>query len=190
PGSKVCCAQLTTSTSLAPTVVFRDNTYYWRVRALDAAGNAGVWNRGPDFVKTFDKVPPVTAPSIKNLHMRDHLDDPGTDLDPGTAGYQTDAPILKWDSVPGASAYLVDVAQNNGGICDWGSNTGWRVTTSIPSWSPLGTGWNGVKPYPDQMNVAYDQPALVLNKSYCVRVRAKGERNVGPQDVYGTFTHR
>ena len=65
PGSKVCCAQLTTSTSLAPNVVFRDNTYYWRVRALDAAGNAGVWNRGPDFVKTFDKVPPVTAPSIR-----------------------------------------------------------------------------------------------------------------------------
>ena len=84
PGSKVCCAQLTTSTSLAPNVVFRDNTYYWRVRALDAAGNAGVWNRGPDFVKTFDKVPPVTAPSIKNMHMRDNLADPGTDVDPGT----------------------------------------------------------------------------------------------------------
>ena len=47
PGSKVCCTQLTTSTSLAPTVVFRDNTYYWRVRAVDAAGNAGVWNLGP-----------------------------------------------------------------------------------------------------------------------------------------------
>ena len=77
--------------------MFRDNTYYWRVRALDAMGNAGVWNRGPDFVKTFDKVPPVTAPSIKNLHMRDNLADPGTDVDPGTAGYQTNVPVLKWD---------------------------------------------------------------------------------------------
>jgi hypothetical protein len=189
PGSKVCCSQLTTSTSLAPTVVFRDNTYYWRVRALDAAGNAGVWNRGPDFVKTFDKVPPVVAPSIKNLHMRDNLNDPGTDLDPGTPGYQTNVPILKWDSVSGASAYLVDVAQNNAGICDWGASTGWRVTTSVPSWSPLGSGWNGIKPYPDQMNVAYDLPALVLNKRYCVRVRAKGERDVGLQDVYGDFTY-
>ena len=113
PGSKVCCAQLTTSTSLAPNVVFRDNTYYWRVRALDAAGNAGVWNRGPDFVKTFDKVPPVPSPSIKNMHMRDNLDDPGTDVDLGTAGYQTQVPIVKWDSVPGASAYLIDVAPNN-----------------------------------------------------------------------------
>ncbi len=120
PGSKVCCSQLTTSTSLAPTVVFRDNTYYWRVRALDAAANAGVWNRGPDFVKTFDKVPPVDPPSIKNLHLRDNLADPGTDVDPGTPGYQTNVPILKWDSVPGASAYLVDVAPNNASICDWG----------------------------------------------------------------------
>ena len=73
PGSKVCCSQTTVSTSLAPTVVYRDNTYYWRVRALDAAGNSGVWNLGPSFTKTFDKVPPVTDPSIKNLRLRDNL---------------------------------------------------------------------------------------------------------------------
>ena len=189
PGSKVCCTQLTTSTSLAPTVVFRDNTYYWRVRALDAEGNAGVWNRGPDFVKTFDKVPPVTAPSIKNLHMRDNLSDPGTDVDPGTAGYQTKVPVLKWDSVPGASAYLVDVAQDNSGLCDWGGAGSWRVTTSVPSWTPLGSGWNNIKPYPDATPVATDLSVLSLNKQYCVRVRAKGERDVGLQDVYGDFTY-
>jgi len=189
PGSKVCCSQLTTSTSLAPTVVFRDNTYYWRVRALDAAGNAGVWNRGPDFIKTFDKVPPVTAPSIKNLHLRDNLNDPGTDVDPGTAGYQTNVPILRWDSVPGASAYLVDVATYNGSICAWGAAGGWRVSTSIPSWSPLGTGWNNIKPYPDAMSVASDGTTLQLNGQYCVRVRARGERDVAQQDVYGDFTY-
>ena len=189
PGSKVCCTQLTTSTSLSPTVVFRDNTYYWRVRALDAMGNAGVWNRGPDFVKTFDKVPPVTAPSIKNLHMRDNLADPGTDVDPGTAGYQTNVPVLKWDSVPGASAYLVDVAQYNASLCNWGGNGSWRVTTSIPSWTPLGEGWNNIKPYPDATPVANEGTALVMNKQYCVRVRAKGERDVAQQDVYGDFTY-
>src|SRR6476646_1263759 len=160
PGSKVCCAQLTTSTSLAPNVVFRDNTYYWRVRALDAAGNAGVWNRGPDFVKTFDKVPPVTPPSIKNLHMRDNLADPGTDVDAGTAGYQTNVPVLKWDSVPGASAYLVDVAQYNASLCDWGGAGSWRVTTAIPSWTPLGDGWGNIKPYPDAMPVANEGTVL------------------------------
>ncbi|MEP6909497.1 MAG: hypothetical protein ABI896_03580 [Actinomycetota bacterium] len=189
PGSKVCCSQLTASTSLAPTVVFRDNTYYWRVRALDAAGNSGVWNRGPDFVKTFDKVPPVTAPSIKNLHMRDNLADPGTDIDSGTAGYQTNVPILKWDTVPGASAYLVDVARNNAGICEWGTNEGWRVITAAPSWTPLGSGWNNVKPYPDAAFVSYDSTVLVPNRKYCVRVRAKGERDAEFQDVYGDFTY-
>src|SRR5262245_2837529 len=187
PGSKVCCAQLTTSTSLAPNVVFRDNTYYWRVRALDAAGNAGVWNRGPDFVKTFDKVPPTTPPSIKNMHMRDNLVDPGTDVDPGTAGYQTQVPIVKWDSVPGAASYLVDVAPYSSGICAWG--TGWRVPTAVPSWSPLGSGWNNIKPYPDQRQVSYDLTALTVNQHYCVRVRARGERDSGGQDVYGDFTY-
>jgi hypothetical protein len=189
PGSKVCCSQLTISNSLAPTVVFRDNTYYWRVRALDAAGNAGVWNRGPDFVKTFDKVPPVVAPSIKNVHMRDNLNDPGTDVDGGAAGYQTNVPILKWDSVPGASAYLVDVAPYVSSVCNWGDPDGWRVTTSIPSWTPLGYGWNGIKPYPDAMPVAYDSASLNLNGRYCVRVRAKGERDTAQQDVYGDFTY-
>ena len=189
PGSKVCCAQTTTSTSLSPTVVFRDNTYYWRVRALDAEGNAGVWNRGPDFVKTFDKVPPVNPPSIKNLHMRDNLADPGTDVDPGTAGYQTHVPILKWDSVPGASSYLVDVAPYNAGICGWGGAGSWRVLTSTPSWTPLGSHWNNVKPYPDGTQVANELIDLVLNRHYCARVRARGERDVGLQDVYGDFTY-
>ena len=190
PGSRVCCTQKTISTSLAPTVVFRDNTYYWRVRAIDAAGNSGVWNRGPDFVKTFDKVPPVTPPSIKNLHMRDNLVDPGTDVDPGTAGYQTNVPVLKWDSVPGASSYLVDAAQNVAGICQWGvQGVSWRVLTSIPSWSPLGAGWNGVKPYPDAAPMAYDLTALQPNASYCARVRARGERDTNNEEVYGDFTY-
>jgi large repetitive protein len=187
-GSKVCCSQLTTSTSLSPTVVFRDNTYYWRVRALDAVGNAGVWNRGPDFVKTFDKVPPVTAPSIKNLHMRDNVNDPGTDVDLGTPGYQTNVPILKWDSVPGASSYLVDVAPYDLGVCNWGDASGWRVTTAVPSWTPLGSNWAGIKPYPDAHPVAYDFPDLAMNGSYCARVRARGERDSGSQEVYGDFT--
>ena len=94
---------------------------------------------------------------------------------------------MKWDSVPGASAYLVDVAPNNAGVCAWG--TGWRVSTAIPSWSPLGSGWNNIKPYPDAMPVSYDGTALVLNQHYCVRVRARGERDTGNQDVYGDFTY-
>ncbi|HET7555755.1 MAG TPA: hypothetical protein VFJ75_08895, partial [Gaiellaceae bacterium] len=91
-GSKVCCSGTTIATSLSPTQVFKDNVYYWRVRAFDADGNAGVWNYGGSFTKTFDKVAPagpVAGTSIKNLRMRDNVADPGTDVDSGTAGYQT-----------------------------------------------------------------------------------------------------
>ena len=99
PGSRVCCSGLVVGSSLSPTRVFRDNTYYWRVRAFDPDGNAGIWNHGPQFVKTFDKVPPVTAPSIKNMRMRDNLSDPGTDFS-NDAGYQTQVPVVRWDPVP------------------------------------------------------------------------------------------
>ncbi|MBA2568270.1 MAG: carboxypeptidase regulatory-like domain-containing protein [Actinobacteria bacterium] len=188
PGSKVCCAQTTISTSLSPTVVFRDNTYYWRIRALDAVGNSGVWNLGPSFTKTFDKVPPVTAPSIKNLHMRDNQGDPGTDVEPATPGYQTEVPILAWDPVPGASSYFVEVAPYVTGMCTWGISA-WRVTTSVPFWTPLGSGWNNVKPYPDPMAVAYDFESLDLSQPYCARVRARGERDSALGEVYGDFTY-
>ena len=66
----------------------------------------------------------------------------------------------------------------------------WRVNTSVPSWSPLGYGWNGVKPYPDPMQVAYDlSTQLALDTSYCARVRARGERDTTNQEVYGDFTY-
>jgi hypothetical protein len=190
PGSKVCCSQTTISTSLSPTVVFRDNTYYWRVRALDAAGNSGVWNLGPPFNKTFDKVPPVSNPSIKNLHMRDHLADPGTDIDPGTAGYQTQVPVIAWDPVPGASSYFVEVTPFTSGSCFWGGPGSWRVNTSNPYWTPLATGWNQSQPYPvPQIQTAYDFTSLILNEDYCVRVRARGERDNALQEVFGDFTY-
>src|SRR5207302_3975945 len=96
-GSKVCCAGATINTSLSPTMVLGDNAYYLRVRAVDIDGHAGVWScygTAPDpcqpqhlatFTKTFDNVPPTSSPSIKGLHMRDNVNDPGQDGDPGTA---------------------------------------------------------------------------------------------------------
>jgi hypothetical protein len=190
PGSKVCCSQTTISTSLAPTVVYRDNTYYWRVRALDAVGNSGVWNLGPSFTKTFDKVPPVPGTSIKNLHMRDHLADPGTDVDLLTSGYQTEVPILAWDPVPGASSYFVDIATFTSGSCVWGGAGSWRVNTSVPYWTPLGSGWNQIQPYPvPGITVAYDQPQLLPGQPYCARVRARGERDNALQEVFGDFSY-
>ena len=191
PGSKVCCSSPVVGTSHSPTVVLRDNTYYWRVRALDASGNAGVWNVGPAFTKTFDKVPPVSGASIKNLRMRDHLADPGTDAAPGTAGYQTEVPILRWDAVLGAASYEVNVTPYTGGACDWtaASSQQWRVKTSVPSWTPLGWGWSSIKPYPDATPVATDGATAIAAGSYCARVRARADRDSANNEVYGDYTY-
>jgi len=191
PGSKVCCTTAVIGTSLSPTQVFKDNTYYWRVRALDASGNSGVWNAGPAFTKTFNKVPPTPGPSIKNLRLRDNVTDPGTDLDPGTAGYQTRNPALRWDPVPGAASYEVDVAPYESSTCNWSATqtTMWRVRTSIPYWTPLGTGWNNVKPYSDALSVSFDVTTLQPGWSYCARVRARSDRDSTNQEVYGDYAY-
>jgi len=190
PGSKVCCSGTTIATSLSPTKVLKNDTYHWRVRAIDPDGNAGPWNVGPIFQKTFDNVPPVTAPSIKNLHMRDNLVDPGVDQDPLTPGYQTQVPIVTWDPVAGASSYEVDVAPYESG-CNWSApliSHHWRVLTAVPAWTPLGNGWNGIKPYSDPLSVANEATSLVPG-SYCVRVRARTDRDTAGQEVYGDYTY-
>jgi hypothetical protein len=196
PGSKVCCTgpgfPTIIGSSHAPDRLLRDNTYYWRVRSLDAFGNAGDWNVGPSFVKTFDKVPPVTAPSVKNVRMRDNLSDPGSDVDGVTPGYQTHVPVVAWDPVSGASSYEVDVFPFEGGICNW-SDDGldhWHSTTATPAWTPLGHSWNNVKPYADARAMAQDAAFRPFaGKGYCVRVRARADRDIASAEVYGDYTY-
>ena len=185
-GSRVCCTASTIATALSPTRLLKDNVYYWRVRAIDADGNAGSWVEGPVFEKRFDKVPPVAGPSIKNLHMRDNLTDPGVDAS-GALGYQTQVPIAVWDPVPGASSYLVEVAKFDSGDCQWATSP-WTVPTAVPAWTPLGNNL-GVSPYPDPTPIAHENPKLEAGKSYCVRVRARSDRDAGNDDVYGDFAY-
>jgi hypothetical protein len=65
PAADVCCAGTRfVGTSHVPKAVLRDNTYFWRVRAIDAGGEAGGWNDGPPFTKAFGRTP------IQNLRMR------------------------------------------------------------------------------------------------------------------------
>jgi hypothetical protein len=190
PGSKVCCSPPTIATSLNPTVLFKDNDYYWRVRAIDADGNAGIWNLGPSFTKAFAKSPPVTAPVVKNLRMSDNLADPGTDVDSGTAGYQTQVPIVRWDPVPGAASYGVEVVPFSG-ACNWTVSpvAKWDVLTATTAWTPLGTQWNNSKPHDDAHAVANDGlTALTPGASYCARVRPRSNRDSTNADVYGEYT--
>jgi hypothetical protein len=188
PGSKVCCSGATIATSLSPVQVLKDNVYYWRVRALDPDGNAGVWNYGGSFTKTFDKVPPagpVPGTSIKNLRMRDNLGDPGTDVDAGTAGYQTRVPVVRWDPVPGASSYELQITNWTGTTCAWATAFYLR-TTAVTEWSPLAR--PGGNPVVWQGAVAQDFPPLTPG-TYCFRVRARSDRAAGNQEVWGDYTY-
>jgi hypothetical protein len=191
PGSKVCCDSTTIATSLSPSQVFKNDTYHWRVRAIDPDGHAGLWNVGPVFQKTFDNVPPVTSPSIKNLHMRDNLNPNGLDQDPGTIGYQTQVPMVTWDPVHGASSYEVEVAPYETGNCNWNSNDlpVWDVFTAVNAWTPLGDGWNFGEPYPDHGIQVANEFEQLVPYTYCVRVHARTDRDTANHDVYGDWTY-
>jgi protein-S-isoprenylcysteine O-methyltransferase Ste14 len=191
PGSKVCCAGTTIGTVFSPTSVLKDNRYYWRVRPYDVDGNPGVWTEGPVFEKRFDKVPPVADTSIKNVRMRDTIADPGADLEPGSPEtYETRVPMLTWDPVPGAASYQVEVAPMGPFDCNWTATTShWVSTTGVNAWTPLGSGWNGIKPYSDPMTVGTDFPSLIAGTAYCARVRARSNRDATGGEVYGDYTY-
>jgi len=192
PGSKVCCDGTMTATSMTPTTVLLDNTYYWRVRAIDPDGNAGVWNVGPSFAKTFDKSAPGPVPgtSVKNLHMRDNLTDDTTQADADqdlTNGYSTRVPLVAWDPVQGASSYEVQLAAWNGSACQWATSS-YIKQTSVPEWAPLGKAgssnpvvWGGT--------IADDGASTLSPGDYCLRVRAQSDRADGDTAVWGDYTY-
>ncbi len=179
-GSKWCCTGTTTGTSLAPLQVLANNQYYWRVRAIDARGNAGVWNRGPSFPKAFDNL----SPTIPNLTVRDAS---GTAL----AGVpSTDTPIVTWDPVPGASRYEVQLAPYSALGCDWSvvgaSPSTYQADTATTAWTPLGafaphlgpTAW----PSPQESG------KLSPGGQYCVRVLARSDDDAQHGQVISDWT--
>jgi hypothetical protein len=193
-GSRKCCDELAIGTTLTSTEVFENNTYYWRVRAINSNNSTGQWNQGESFAKTFDNYPDLSELSIKSLRMRDTAD-PGTDVDddPST-GYQTDLPILTWDPVPGASSYEVDVVPYDTAqapdLCDWGASSfnRWTVKTASNSWTPLGWGILATPPHGSSVSPSKDQNDLVAGESYCARVRARGGRLRLSDPVWGDYT--
>jgi hypothetical protein len=160
-GSKVCCTDKTIGTSLSPTKVFPNNTYYWRVRAVDADDASGVWNVGTPFQKTFDPVEPY----VPGLALRDNVG-------PLPTGSATSSPIVRWDPVPGAASYDVEVVPFVLVDCDWGASSGssWRVSTATTAWTALANG--GSTPAPPH-NPATEGDKLGNNSTFCVRVRAR-----------------
>jgi hypothetical protein len=172
-GSKVCCTGVNRGTELSPTKVLPNNVYNWRVRAIDAEGNFGQWNVGPDFDKHFGNVPPT----VTGLALRDN--------EGGLAiGASTSYPAVVWSPVPGAASYEYQVAPHDGSICQWGTTGShvWRDTvTAATAWAPLSP---SASPPPDtsysDVGIATDgNRTLVDGQDYCFRVRARtGDPNV------------
>ena len=193
-GSRVCCDESATGTSLSPRNVLPNNTYYWRVRAVDVDGNAGVWNTGPSFRKGFRDV----VPSIPNLHVRDNVAD--RQPAPGLSGLPTtDAPTIAWDPVPGASSYEVNVAPWDTTsfatpFCNWTParpNLAWTATmTAATAWSPLAPSWGGGRPVGNAFLTASADVgrSLLPDTSYCVRVRARSDRDAARREIVSDWT--
>jgi hypothetical protein len=194
PASKVCCTDKPIDTQLTPLEVFANNTYYWRVRAVDRDGNFGVWNEGEPFVKRFDNYPDFSEDGIKRLRMFDPSD-PDLDLT-GTASYATDDPIVVWDPVPGAASYEVEVVPYDTVAapdqCDWTVSIfdKWKVPTASTAWTPL-SGGKSTEPYPvpTGMTVSKDLRGLTPGDSYCVRVRARSGRVNLSTAIWGDHTY-
>ena len=112
PPARACAARTRVlGTSLSPLRVLPNNNdfggssgYHWRVRAFDADGNPGQWNRGPTFEKSYDDV----TPTVPNLNVETVT----------TADAATASPLVTWDPVPGAAQYQVQWTEHEGGICE------------------------------------------------------------------------
>lgn len=193
-GSKMCCKETVTGTTMFPRNVLANNRYYWRVRALDSDGNAGEWNVGPAFQKDFDVLQDAATgqilPTVRNLRVVRHPDDHGT----GDAGGapQTEVPIVAWDPVIGASSYQVQVVERTSLGCNWTSRTGWDVVTAATAWTPLSNTWGGRKPG----QISYERLSKDLSylqlqpgTSYCVRVAAQSDRNEQRDFVVSDWTY-
>jgi hypothetical protein len=166
-GSTWCCSGSTIGTSASPALALNNNEYFWRVRAIDANGNTGLWNEGPRFKKAFDD----TTPTIPDLTMSDinhNLlpDDP-----------QTETPIVTWSPVPGAASYEVQVApyERLGSYCNWIDPATFQ--TSTLAWTPLLEPSHKQSDWPSPQGKAFSPTP---GATYCVQVIA-----VADKDAFG-----
>jgi hypothetical protein len=119
-GSKLFSAK-TGATSFAPTRTLPNNTYYWRVRGLDPQGQAGPWNNGPTFDKTYDQ---TAVPGPPNLTVYD------SKLQAIPPGGNVDEPVVTWSTVPGARHYELQTACDSGTTIYNTANTAWTPFAS------------------------------------------------------------
>ncbi len=198
-GSVVCCSEPTTGTALSPTTILANNSgtgipgdsdrfgYWWRVRAVDADGNAGEWNYGAPFDKTY----PIR---VTGLHLRDNLGDVPTDQDAGTSVVDTSSPAIVWNQVQGAASYEVNVVPYAQATplspfrCDWSARSGaWYVVTAGTAWTPLGNTNRRPLGVLTDLTVSRESPQPIPGMSYCVRVKPRRDRDAKGKEVVGDW---
>ena len=112
----------TANVQVTPTTVLPLGRMYWRVQAASATGVSG-WARS-SFVRSQRTGPTLLAPSS------------GVTLD------QPDSPpLLRWDPVPGAQSYEIEL---DGVEHDWVDTTIYHTATTslvVPEQQPNGTYW-------------------------------------------------
>jgi len=171
PTGSIWSNTTTIGTRYSPLVALNNNEYYWRVRAIDVDGNAGVWNEGPRFIKTFDH----QTPTIANLGMDDINNHP-TPADP-----TTETPIVSWSPVRGAASYEVQIGPLEHGACGPLK----VVTTSSLAWTPLSSGGHiGQENWPSPEAGM----TLVPGTSYCVLVAPQSDRDIFGHQIEGAPT--
>ena len=169
-GSKLFSAK-TGATSFAPTRTLPNNTYYWRVRGLDPQGQAGPWNNGPTFDKTYDQ---TAVPGPPNLTVYDST------LQAIPPGGNVDEPVVTWSTVPGARHYELQTA------CDSGTTI---YNTANTAWTPFGsTGGSGHPPFFNAPGLSVQQGSPLLSGDTCdVYVRAFTDSAIDGTAIAGPY---
>ena len=171
-GSRTMFAS-TTATSFAPTKTLPNNTYYWRVRGVDPQGQAGPWNNGPAFTKTYDE---TVLPGPANLGVYN------SQLDPIADGDNVDEPVVAWSTVPGARLYEVQVN------C---TGTPKIYFTANTAWTPIANSGGGTVPQLlSAPGVGVDQadpPWSAPGQTCAVFVRAYADNAVDGSTIAGHF---
>jgi hypothetical protein len=82
----------TKNTRATPDTTVPNGSYWWRVQAVDANGNTSAWSAPRSIEKLWADSPSLTSPD-----------------DGATVSFPTEPLVLRWDPVPGAAKYSVEI---------------------------------------------------------------------------------